>query len=75
MLKAGCEQFALPDAATPVAKFEPEHCVGAAANAVAVAALPEVLLVIEAGRSAATKVRKDAFPPEPLGAAKMVLAV
>ena len=75
LLNESCEQFALPDAATPVAKFEPEHCDGAAANTVAVAALPEVLLVIEAGRSAATKVRKDGFPPEPLGAANMVLAV
>ena len=37
--------------------------------------MPEVLLVMEAGRSAATKVRKDGFPLEPLGAAKILLAV
>jgi hypothetical protein len=71
----GAEQLALPFAAIPVAKLLPEHCVGVEANAVAVAALPEVLLVMETGRSAATKVRKDGFPLEPLGAAKKLLAV
>ena len=75
LLNESCEQFALPDAATPVATLLPEHCEGAAANAVAVAALPEVLLVREEGRSAATKARKDGFPLEPLGAARTLFAV
>ena len=39
LLNESCEQFALPDAATPVATLLPEHWEGAAANAVAVAAL------------------------------------
>jgi hypothetical protein len=67
--------LAFPLAATPKAKAEPAHWDGAVARPVAVAALPEVLLVMEAGRSAATKVRKDGFPLEPLGAAKTLLAV
>jgi hypothetical protein len=45
------------------------------ARAVAVAALPEVLLVMEAGKSAAIKVRKEGFPLEPLGAARKLLLV
>lgn len=38
----GVAQFAFPLAAIPVAKFEPVHCEGVAASAVAVAALPVV---------------------------------
>lgn len=48
---------------------------GTEANAVAVAALPVVLLEIEVGRSAAIKVRKEGFPLDPLGAARKLLAV
>ena len=36
----GVLQFALPAASMPVANIEPVHCVGEAANALAVAALP-----------------------------------
>jgi hypothetical protein len=67
LLNAGCAQFAFPDTATPVAKVFPVHCVGAAANAVAVAALPEVLLVIEVGKSAATSARKVGVAADPEG--------
>jgi hypothetical protein len=42
-VNAGCEQFALPDAATPVEKLLVEHWVGAEAKAVAVEAFPVVL--------------------------------
>jgi hypothetical protein len=68
-------QLAFALAPTPRAKAEPAHCVGAVAKAVAVAALPDVLLVMVVGRSAAAKVRKDGFPLEPLGAAKKLFAV
>jgi hypothetical protein len=46
----GCEQFALPLAATPVAKLLAPHCVGAEARAVAVVAeiVPLPLVVSEA---------------------------
>ena len=71
----GCKQVALPLAAMPVAQLLPLHWVGVLASAVAVAALPEVLLVIEAGKSAARRLRKAGLPAEPLGAAKKVLAV
>ncbi len=68
-------QLAFPLAAIPRAKAEPAHGDGAVAKAVAVAALPAVLLGIEAGRSAATKLRKKGFPLEPLGEAKKLFAV
>src|SRR5579883_2139323 len=44
--KPTCEQLALPDAAMPVAQLFPLHCVGTAANAVAVPALPVVLAAL-----------------------------
>ena len=75
LAKVGWAQLALPEAAMPVEKLLPEHWDGAAAKAVAVAALPEVLLVIEAGKSDATKLRKEGLPLAPLGLARMLLAV
>ena len=68
-------QLAFPFAAMPCAKTVPAHWVGGEARAVAVAALPEVLLVIVAGRSAETKPRKvgAAAIPE-LGPARMLFA-
>lgn len=71
----GDAQFAFPAAVMPVVNCPPEHWEGTAAKAVAVAALPEVLLVIAAGRSAATMVRNVGVPLAPLGAARMLLAV
>jgi hypothetical protein len=68
-------QLAFPLVAIPVANAEPAHCDGAVAKAVAVPALPDVLLVIEAGKSPATKVRKEGFPFEPLGATRTLFAV
>ena len=68
-------QLAFPLAAIPTASAEPVHCAGGAAKAVAVAAFPEVLLVIDEGRSAATKPRNEGFPLEPLGAARKLFAV
>ena len=68
-------QLAFPAGLMPVAQLLPLHCEGAAARAVAVAALPVVLLVMVVGRSADANVRKEGFPFEPLGAAKNVLTV
>jgi hypothetical protein len=42
----GVAQLALPAALTPVANCDPPHCVGVAAKAVAVAALPVVALAM-----------------------------
>ena len=69
LLNPGCKQLALPLTETPVAQLLLPHCVGLEANADAVAALPEVLLVMEPGRSVATNVRKEGLPLAPLGAA------
>ena len=69
LLKPGCKQVAFPLLEMPVAQLLLPHCVGVAARAVAVRALPEVLLVIAAGISAATNGRKEGFPLEPLGPA------
>jgi hypothetical protein len=66
----GTPQLAFPLAVIPVANWLAEHWFGVEARAVAVAALPLVLLVIEAGRSAAAKARKLGAPAVPLGAAK-----
>jgi hypothetical protein len=72
----GCEQFALPLAEIPVAQVLVEHCVGLDARAVAVAALPLELLVIDEGRSDAVKLRKVGVAAAPeLGPARTVLAV
>jgi hypothetical protein len=59
---AGCEQLAAPDAVTPVAKLLPLHCAGRAASAVAVAALPVVLLLIEAGNVALPRLTAEGVP-------------
>lgn len=59
----------------PVVNWPEVHWLGAEANAVAVAALPVVLLVIDSGRSAVTKVRKEGLPLDPLGAARKLFAV
>ena len=69
LLKPGCKQRAFPLLEIPVAQLLLPHGVGPEARAVAVEALPEVLLVIEAGISAATNARKEGFPLEPLGPA------
>ena len=74
--KPGCKQFALPLVETPVAQLLLPHCVGLDTRAVAVAALPVVLLEIVAGKSPGANVRNVgvAACPEP-GPAKTVLAV
>ena len=69
LLNPGCKQLAFPLVEMPVAQLLLLHCAGVEARAVAVAALPEVLLLMEAGRSAAANARKEGFPIEPLGAA------
>ena len=69
LLNPGCKQLAFPLAVIPAAQLLLPHWAGLEARAVAVAALPEVLLVIEVGISAATNARKEGFPLEPLGAA------
>lgn len=69
LLNPGCRQLALPLTEIPVAQLLLPHWVGLEAKAVAVAAFPVVLLVSEAGRSVATKVRKEGFPLALLGAA------
>ena len=76
LLNPGCEQFALPLAEIPTAQVLVEHCVGLEAKAVAVAALPLVLLMIEEGKSEAIKLRKVGVAAEPeFGPASTVLAV
>ena len=76
MLNPGCKQLAFPIEDMPVTQLLLPHWAGVAASAVAVAALPVVLLEIDAGRSAGARVRKVgvAAGPEP-GPAKTVLAV
>jgi len=75
LLNPGCKQLAFPLLAIPVAQLLPEHCVGLDAKAVAVAALPDVLLVMEVGKSEDARARKVgvAAGPEP-GPANTVLA-
>jgi hypothetical protein len=76
LLNPGCEQLALPLVEMPVAQLLLPHWVGFAARAVAVAAVPEVLLEIVAGRSAGTSARKVGVAACPeLGPAKTVLPV
>jgi hypothetical protein len=76
LLKPGCKQLAFPLEVMPVTQLLLPHWAGVPARAVAVAALPVVLLEIDVGRSAGARVRKVgvAAAPEP-GPAKTVLAV
>jgi hypothetical protein len=68
-------QLALPLAAMPVAQLLPLHVVGVDTNALAVAAVPLVLLAMEAGRSVAMMVRRPTAPAAPFGVARNWLAV
>jgi len=70
----GVAQFGFPLAWMPWANCDPLHCVGAEANAVAVAAFPVVLLVMEAGRSEAAMARSPSGPVPLLGVARNSLA-
>jgi hypothetical protein len=68
------QPVALPLASIPAATCPAEQLVGRAARDVAVAAVPDVLEVMEAGRSEATMERGLRFPLAPEGEAKNWLA-
>ena len=59
--------WAFPRASTPSGKLPAEHCAGALASDVEVAALPVVLLVMFAGKSVVARERKPIPPVVPLG--------
>lgn len=69
------QPVALKFAVIPVGAWPVEQSVGVVAAAVAFAAVPLVLLVMDEGRSAATINRNVGAPAEPFGAAWKVFAV